>query len=843
MGITLALCLLLSGNLWHYQITMLPEDLEALYDDPASGVLYPAHVSCPSGECGCLVGFRGTTSLHLPKKSWRIDLEDPGIAGRSRINLDAHYRDLSMMRNHLAMELVRRMGLPASETRHVTLSINGENMGVYLETERVDEDFLVRNGLPDGSLFKAVDGTARFVPYLSGIDPTCGFEYGTDSEWNLPELEELIESVCLGEGPQGLFDMELLVGNMAANLAMMEADGPAKNYYLHLGPDGVWRYFPWDHDSSFGNDWRGVFHPEYVDYVHTPQMQVFTPYSMMMRDGLLREEFRAGLLESAGLMATVLVESLDSVRTAIREDVYGDPLRRGSPEDFEAACDSLRWFIQRRAGMVAGFYFHHSTPDSIRITVTPAWLEPGEGSLLVTALCADSLLWCRLGLILDGAPLQTLQMSPVPGSGGRGWSLALDPECFEGNARFFVEVRQATISWPAPPVYFPHYGVYDGEYRGEALPSAVHVDRAPDPGALVPATQVRLGPALWALPLVNTGSTPMDLSLCLVAMGDPLRRVFLPESLSLFPGETLFVSNRRSVLDMELPGRKTAGDCTAATAAGTRLEICDPGWNRVAVHSIPAGERNLRPWNGFPVVTEISYSQPADYPSGDWLEIYNPGDEPLDLSLARISDSEQGGTVFPLGTVIPPFGFLVLASDPDRFGPLYPELCCDLLDLGFNLSSGGETLSFTGRAGAARILLGFTDQSPWPETDEGIIAILNPGLDQSSPCSWVSVDQPGSPGLANPVWNQENGSRITLGRLRPNPSPGAVILFDLSGGAGPVTASVVDLAGRVVHDMGILEPGADEWALRLPPDLPSGVYFLVVRSAGLISTGKLLWLP
>jgi spore coat protein H len=843
LGTALALWLLLSGDLWDYQITMLPDDLEALYEEPCSGILYPAHVSSPAGECDCLVGFRGTTSLGLPKKSWRIDLEDPGVAGRSRINLDAHYRDLSMMRNHLAMELVRRMGLPAPETRHVTLSINGENMGVYLETERVDEDFLVRNGLPDGSLFKAVEGSARFAAHMSGTGPAIGFEYGTDSEWNIPELDGLIESVCRGEDLRGLFDTELLAGNMAADLAMMEADGPAKNYYLLLGPDGIWRFFPWDHDSSFGNDWQGVFHPEYVDYVHAPQMQFFTPFAVMMRDGGLREEFRAGLLKSADLMAAELVESLDSVRAAIREDVYADPLRQGTPEDFEAACDSLRWFIQRRAGMVADFYFHHSTPDSLRITVTPAWLEPDAGSLLVTALCSDSLHSCSLWLIADGGTPQTLQMSPVPGSRGRGWCLALDPGCFDGNVRFFVEICQATVSWPVPPVFYPHYGIFSGEYCGEALPAAVRVERTPATGDLAPATQLRLGPSLWALPLVNTGGEALNLSLCRVALGDPLRRVFLPESLTLLPGETLFISNRRNALDIELPGRKTAGDCIAATAAGTSLEICDPGWNRVALLSIPAGERNLRPCDDFPVITEISYSQPADHPSGDWLEIYNPGNEPLDLSLARISDSEQGGTVFPQGTVIPPFGFLVMASDPDRFTPLYPELSCDLLDLGFNLSPDGEALDFTCRAGSLRSLLEFSDRSPWPETDEGIIAILSPGLDQSSPSSWVSVDQPGSPGMGNPAWNQENGSRIRLGRLRPNPSRGAVILFDISGGAGPIKASVVDLAGRVVLEPGILEPGAEEYALSLPADLPAGVYFLVVRSAGLASTGKFLWLP
>lgn len=155
----------LIGNLWHYELTMAPEDLQALYGYPNTETLYPGHVSCPAGECDCLAGFRGSTSLLLPKKSWRFELPDRNLIGRSHLYLDAHYRDPSMMRNHLAMEMVRQMGHPAPLSRHVTLSINGENMGVYLETERIDHDFLVRNGLPEGAFFKAVESPARFAPW------------------------------------------------------------------------------------------------------------------------------------------------------------------------------------------------------------------------------------------------------------------------------------------------------------------------------------------------------------------------------------------------------------------------------------------------------------------------------------------------------------------------------------------------------------------------------------------------------------------------------------------------------------------------------------------------------
>jgi len=70
-----------------------------------------------------------------------------------------------------------------------------------------------------------------------------------------------------------------------------------------------------------------------------------------------------------------------------------------------------------------------------------------------------------------------------------------------------------------------------------------------------------------------------------------------------------------------------------------------------------------------------------------------------------------------------------------------------------------------------------------------------------------------------------------------------VMFYSVYGGVGPVTASVLDLAGRVVYDAGTLEPGARSYTLRRPGDLPSGVYFLVARSSGSAAVRKFLWLP
>lgn len=828
----------------NYQLTIDPAYLEALYQNPETEELFPAHISCPAGESDCLAGFRGTTSVHLPKKSWRLDLFDPGLAGRGRINLDAHYRDLTMMRNHLAMELVRRLGYPAPETRHVTLSINGENMGVYLETERVDGDFLLRNGLPGGVLFKAVTGAARFAPYLSGHPGTDGFSWRSGDETMLPLLARFIAAACHHSDFHQVMDTGMFLANMAADLAIMETDGPCKNFYLHLGADGIWRYFPWDHDSSFGNDWQGVFHGDLVDHVYTGQMQTHTPFVSLMGAQDFRDHYRDLLADASGIMAGDLLSCLDSVRNAIRADVYLDPHRQGTPEDFEQACDSLRWFIASRASLLPAMYVHHSTPEETYITVDPQWVTPGTDRITVRAFSSDTLQYCNLFVIPDGQQPVMLRMRQVNSPEGAFWMVNIrDQVEFTKSIRFFIEFRQASVPWPEPVMYHPVHSLFDMQYNSEAFPSAVRVTRAPDPDALRPGVLLRLGPSLWAMPLVNESSHEMDLSLCAVTLGHPSAPVYLPENLTLSAGETLFVTNDLSAFLLELPGRKAAGDCTAEQPLASDVAFLDPGWVQQVQYAPPFGERHLRPLNEVPVVTEISYSQPAYFQSRDWLELHNPGSGCLDLSRTGITGSGTGHTVFPHGTVIPPFGFLVMASDVDLFNAHYPGVRCQVMELGFSLSSDGEDLRFVNRGGFSTTLAGYSGSHPWPESASGIIAVRGAGLDPNCPESWEAVDQPGTPGSGNPSWFQSEGGRVTIASLRPNPSTGREILFTLAGGQGPVNALLMDLSGRMVLDRGILEPGLPEYTLELPSRLPSGVYFLVVRSAGSASTRKLIWLP
>ncbi|MCD6588223.1 MAG: CotH kinase family protein, partial [Candidatus Fermentibacteraceae bacterium] len=142
------LLLLVFCSLPVFEVSVDPDFLEELYSEPFSDREIPAVVEFESISGSCTLAFRGGSSLWCDKKSWHIRIDNSQLFRFGKhILLNAQFRDASLMRNSLGLYLTRRLGYPAPQTEFCTLSINGENRGVYERVEAIDRLFYERNGL------------------------------------------------------------------------------------------------------------------------------------------------------------------------------------------------------------------------------------------------------------------------------------------------------------------------------------------------------------------------------------------------------------------------------------------------------------------------------------------------------------------------------------------------------------------------------------------------------------------------------------------------------------------------------------------------------------------------
>ncbi len=222
----------------------------------------------------------------------------------------------------------------------------------------------------------------------------------------------------------------------------------------------------------------------------------------------------------------------------------------------------------------------------------------------------------------------------------------------------------------------------------------------------------------------------------------------------------------------------------------------------------------------------------------DWVELFNPGNEAVNLTGYHLSDDPNSPArwAFPPGTIIPPEDFLIVWCDSDP------------LDLGlhtnFKLSASGEAIGLYGPVGAGT-----------PVIDEYIFGLqtadISLGRFPDGTEQWTFFDHP-TPGASNsslvPVEEIFSSVGFRLHPASPNPVAGQTTIgFSLPGEQmASAELEVFDVRGRKVRQLmqGSTEPGPNSvvWDRRDNSGriLPSGIYFVRLKSMGQQMTQKVV---
>lgn len=153
------------------------------------------------------------------------------------------------------------------------------------------------------------------------------------------------------------------------------------------------------------------------------------------------------------------------------------------------------------------------------------------------------------------------------------------------------------------------------------------------------------------------------------------------------------------------------------------------------------------------VINEIHYNQDLNTVREEFIELYNPSNAPVSLSLWRLRDGVD--YVFTNGTTIPAGGYLVVASDPATILSRYGK--ASVGPWTGNLSSDGERITLRDPADNIVDEVDYGTEFPWPIAANGngpSMELLNPALDNDLGSSWASPLSPmqPSPGAQNQVY-------------------------------------------------------------------------------------------
>lgn len=234
------------------------------------------------------------------------------------------------------------------------------------------------------------------------------------------------------------------------------------------------------------------------------------------------------------------------------------------------------------------------------------------------------------------------------------------------------------------------------------------------------------------------------------------------------------------------------------------------------------------------VINEIYYQGSSTNP-GDWIEIYNPNNETIDLSDWKIADASNNSFTFPVGTTINSMDYVLVINDSASFYATYNAIPVSVSIINMNNSVGLNNQNDVVKIISPALTIidsvnYYNDENEWPLTiineSTQLSAIM---LDNTNGVNWFSnIATQETPGMINVEYIDdsilENKTNGHIGAY-PNPFDEQLnIIVDLNT-SQEVTVKLINAMGKEIYNYGT-KSGSNRYKLTIDAELPAGIYFI-----------------
>lgn len=364
------------------------------------------------------------------------------VLGLRKMTLNNMVQDPSMVHETLAYASFRAAGVPASRTGFAYVRLNGDDIGVYLDLENLDEIGLKRIfGSFDDKTQHLYEGEQGDDVFPGG---EAGFEVDEGSEEDISDLEALIKAVN-DEGGSGTWSERVSPNADLAEMTKMwavekyidhwdgysghaDAEQVAKkerpnNYYLFSEPTGRFQMLPWGTDQAWVRT-IGVGTPGREVTFDGPGGVLFN--KCLEDDQCFRAYWRAVRdvrVAIGNLNPTVLAEG----SAALLASWQKEEIEQGRPEydakeikESDTGVDATLEFIAGRsaeayawlaANIPSGEQIEPGKPEEKSVVTIPPPKPPAPGSLTVNGFTVDrGVLTTRLDFSAPGKVSENVSM-------------------------------------------------------------------------------------------------------------------------------------------------------------------------------------------------------------------------------------------------------------------------------------------------------------------------------------------------------------------------------------------------------------------------------------------------
>ncbi|MFA4851159.1 MAG: CotH kinase family protein [Bacteroidales bacterium] len=246
--------------------------------------------------------------------------------------------------------------------------------------------------------------------------------------------------------------------------------------------------------------------------------------------------------------------------------------------------------------------------------------------------------------------------------------------------------------------------------------------------------------------------------------------------------------------------------------------------------------------------SEINYNS-ASYPdAGDWIELYNYGNIPFDLSCWSFKDGNDNNCFnFPDNTILNSGAYLVLYRDSVKFAFAFPSVTNKIGALDFGLSVTGDSLRLYDTLGKLYLSMSYSPSAPWPAEANGLgytLELLDNYGNLNNAYNWFAGCIGGSPGgpftpCDNDITELSSDGLINFD-VFPNPFINSTNIAFSIDEASWVSIKITDIYGKAIETLLAQEMQKGNYKINFSAEnISPGIYLCQLRTSKHLKT-KLL---
>jgi len=207
----------------------------------------------------------GRFTRNFAKPGYNIKIENGDVYDVKTLRLRSSYRDNTLMREKLSTDMLYKLGVPSTSTSYVNVEVNGENLGLFVLTNKIKKDFIKKyfGEKNPKNLYECKEDFARFED--NSIVEICKntVEKLVDQTEEIQKFVDTVNSAKTIDDLRKVLDVDTFMKTIAFEFLTLSWDHfliHNHNYYWYKRKDGIWTIILNDFDETWGQDcWPSIF--------------------------------------------------------------------------------------------------------------------------------------------------------------------------------------------------------------------------------------------------------------------------------------------------------------------------------------------------------------------------------------------------------------------------------------------------------------------------------------------------------------------------------------------------------------------------------------------------------